>query len=122
MKLRNIHEGAVNAARGDILRINNDIATKVAHTIRILFKRKPQVEFTDDPNDPAIINLKIGAESIGIQIYGDDSIKLELSENFAKLLNTPRLEEIASADEVSDRLVKLKAIMKDEFKHKMEGS
>lgn len=120
MKLHRLYEGAVDAARGDIIRINNDIAARIAHTIRLVFHRKPQVEFTDDPNDPALINLSLGPESLSVQIYGDDSIKLELSENLAKMLNTPRFEEIASVDEVSDRLVKLKATVKDELRHQNE--
>lgn len=122
-----LSEGVVSAARGDILGVVNDLARYVASAARAIFNdrqlagvvkfAKPQVEYTNEEDDPAIVTLRIGGgspETMSITIFGDGDgeIKLEMSERLSRLLRVRRHDTASSVEEVSKKLSGIVAAIK----------
>lgn len=125
-----VSEGVVAAARGDILTTINDIAGKVARSAQAIFGdrslvgaigfHKPQVEYTDSEDDPAVVMLRLGGrtpETVAVTIYGDGvgETKLEMSERLSRLLGVPRHCIVSSLREVDAKLGEIVAVIKQKL-------
>lgn len=121
-------EGVVAAARGQITTVVNDIAGRVARSAEEIFGNdrvlksvlnfdRPQVEFADEEDEPAVVLLRLGArtpETISVTVFGDGGgeIKLEMSERLAGLLELPQHAVLSSSKEAAQKLVEVAAIMR----------
>jgi len=132
MKLSKLHtEGVVAAARGDIINIVNDLASKITRSAKVIFggdRRmaallnfiEPQVEFSDEEDQPAVVMLRLGGrtpETVSVTVFGDGGgeIKLEMSERLSRLLSLPRHATLSSLEDVNQKLSEVAAIIKDKL-------
>lgn len=115
-----VTEGVVAAAKGDIINIVNDAAAKVSDAATAMGFPKPEVSFTDDNARPAVVNIEAGRnavfrtpQTIAVTIHGDSEFKVELAGQLAQALNVAAIYPQRSADEVIERLQRIRADMRE---------
>jgi hypothetical protein len=85
MRLHELHEGVVSAARGRIVNTKNNIAIFLSNAIIDMGFERPDVDFADSTSDDAIIYIDISGYIVMIRIIGDDDIKIQVPEDLANI-------------------------------------
>ena len=132
-------EGVVAQARGTVLSVINDLASRLAnvaehtfgrdgHLGLLLTRRRPNVVFADQEDEPATITLLFGRpgtpsgpQALTLQVYGDGAgeIKVEMAQKLALLLNLPRRLVVNSEEEAVTKLGQIAGTMAERLRRNL---
>lgn len=104
-----LHEN-VAAAREDIVASINAIAGKIRRSMTVIFNdvksSRPKIEASRSDDEPAVVTVSIGGETIAARVFGDagGEIKLEMSQRLSDVLGLPVRTKASTVEQVDVKL------------------
>ncbi len=108
-------EGAVNAAKGDIVNLKNEITSQLSDIIKELGFPDPDVEFADSSDDNSNILIELGynryirdSQVIVIEIVADDDITIRIPTMLSRVLLAHDYYKLSGIDDAVAALQNIK--------------